>query len=218
MDTVERALRVACINLSFVLHEPSTSPAVVTQARRLLARRRRLESAIVRLQRLDDLMLLPRVVLRDQAGVHAVQAHPPNVLLTLRLGAWPLLQRVMTLHLPETRAAALLYLVDAEPISPPWSVPVFRAPAALALPPPEQLGRQWAAFATLAFRPGRRSVLLDIVPLPGDPVEAGPGWRSALAGAIETALRDFTDQWWCRRALWAAPAELVLPEFAGVRS
>lgn len=208
--SLEATLR---LNLSYVLHEPSTSPAVGALARQVLANRRRIGTATRRLSSLDDLTLLTRVVPRDHRRLWAVQARPPDTLLTVRLGAWALLERVIGLHLGEQHPPAELHLLDEVPADSGWRLPLFRAKACLALPPTKHLASRRACFATLVFRPGWRTLLLDLTPLAGDPVEEREPWVTSLASAVEAAIREFTDQWLCARPLWEAPAERALPEF-----
>lgn len=218
MDETRSLEAILRLNLSYILHEPSTSPAVGALARQVLANRRRIDTATRRLSSLDDLALLTRVVPRDHRRLWAVQAQPPNTLLTVRLGAWPLLERVIGLHLGQQHPPAELHLLDEVPADRGWSLPLFRATARLALPPAKHLAGRRACFATLVFRPGWRTLLLDLTPLAGDPVEEREPWVTSLASAVEAAIREFTDQWLCARALWEAPAERALPEFVADRS
>jgi len=207
----EEAIR---LNLSYVLHEPSTTSATRALARQLLGSRDRIARATRRLGRLSDLVLLPRVVPRDLDRFWSVQATPPSVLVTLRLGAWPLLPRVLALHLSEQGPPPVVHLLDDEPPEDGRPLLLFRAPARLALPPPESLTGRRACFASVVFRPGWQTLLLDLVPLTADPIERWEQWSTALASAIEAALREFTDQWLCARPLWDLPAEEALPELA----
>uniref|UniRef100_A0A831TBE2 Uncharacterized protein n=1 Tax=Thermorudis peleae TaxID=1382356 RepID=A0A831TBE2_9BACT len=218
MDEIRSQEAILRLNLSYVLHEPSTSPAVGALARQVLSNWRRIAAATRRLGSLDDLALLTRVVVRNYRSLWAAQAQPPDMLLTVRLGAWPLLERVVGLHLGEQRSPAQLHLLDGQPASPSWDLPLFRAPARVSLPPVEQLAGQRACFATLVFRPGWRTLLLDLTPLAGDPAEEREPWVASLGTAAEAAIRGFTDQWLCAHALWEAPAERALPEFVADRS
>ncbi|GBD15773.1 hypothetical protein HRbin26_00666 [bacterium HR26] len=213
MDETRSLEAILQLNLSYVLHEPSMSPAVGALARQVLANRRRIETATRRLSSLDDLALLTRVVPRDHRRLWALQARPPDILLTVRLGAWPLLERVIGLHLGQQRPLAELHLLDEVSADRGWSLPLFRATARVALPPEGRLAGRHACFATLVFRPGWQTLLLDLTPLAGDPAEERETWVASLASAIEAAIREFTDQWLCARALWEAPAERALPEF-----
>lgn len=204
---------VTRLNLSYVLHEPSTSQATGALVRQVLANRRRIAAATRRLSMLPDLVLLTRVVPRDPHRLWEVQAEPPHTLLTLHLGAWPLLGRVVALHLGQQQPPEALYLLDDEPVGDSLDLSLFRAPARLALPPAAFIGRQRSCFATLVFRPGWRTLLLDLTPLAADPFEAREQWVASLASALEAAIRDFCDQWLGMRALWEVPAERALPEF-----
>ncbi len=207
---LEAAIR---LNLSYVLHEPSTSQVTSALVRQVLANRRRIAAATRHLSMLPDLALLTRVVPRDPHRLWEVQAEPPHTLLTLHLGAWPLLGRVVALHLGQQQPPAALYLLDDEPVGHGLDLSLFRASAHLALPPAALLRRHPSCFATLVFRPGWRTLLLDLTPLTADPIEAWEQWATSLTSALEAALRDFCDQWLGRRALWEVAAERALPEF-----
>jgi lauroyl/myristoyl acyltransferase len=213
MSTTRHTEDAIRLNLSYVLHEPSTSPATNALARYLLSSRQRIATATRRLDALPDLALLPRVVPRDLDRLWSVQADPPHVLLTLRLGAWPLLARVLALHLSEQVPRPAVHLLDDRPRGESRPLLLFRAHARLALPPPEVLAGRRVCFATVVFRPGWHTLLLDLAPFASDPSEDWEQWTTALASAAEAALREFTDQWLCSRPLWTIPAEEALPEF-----
>ncbi len=198
-------LRALHLNLSYVLHEPSTSPLVDRFARSLLAQHRRAKHATGRMLRWRDEEFIPRIVFRDEAAVWAFQRDCASTVLTIDMGATELLARTLRLVTPSTRPPLAVWHVDhpgEEKI--PTAVPLFRGTALLFLPAGARFPH-W--FAILIFRPGWRSVLLDLIQLAGNhPV-------TALAEAIEHALRDYTNQWWGWRAWWDQPAEEVLPEF-----
>ncbi len=193
------------LNLSYVLHEPSTSPLVDRFARSLLAQRRRAQHASRHMSLWRDEEFIPRVVFRDETLLWAFQRDCASGVFSIDIGATELLARTLHLVTPASKPPVSVWHVDHPGENKiPTAVPLFRAPAHLFLPPGTALPR-W--FAILIFRPGWRSVLLDLVQLSGNyPI-------TALAEAIEHALRSYTEQWWGWRAWWDQPAEEVLPEF-----
>ncbi|MCS7246292.1 MAG: hypothetical protein NZ696_01620 [Thermomicrobium sp.] len=200
-DAVQSA--VLCRNLSYVLHEASTSPNVSRFARTILQQFVRARRAARALAGERDEDLLPRIVLRDERAVWAFQRASTTHVLTYAIGATSLLPRVLHLIRPRSAPPITLWWLDRPHDRCPVRIPLFRGTATLSLPPTEGMP-QW--FAILVFRPGWRSVLLDLVELVGDDA------LLSLTSTLERTLRDYTDQWWCWRPWWDRPAELVLPE------
>ena len=191
-------------NLSYVLHEPSTSAAVTAQASRLTGARRSLDAAARRLARLTDAELAARTLVLAPLG------EPPagnsGTALSVQVGPWRMLRRVL---------AVRYGVADARP----WSVTLvddpgclavagaefFRGPARLCLPVVDDRSASW--FAALALRPGGDRLLLELTPLAGD------GAIERVLRAAEAAIRGHVGQWTCAAALWPRPAEDQLPEF-----
>ncbi|MDW8059207.1 MAG: hypothetical protein RMK01_03955 [Thermomicrobium sp.] len=192
------------IGLSYVLHEPSFSSTVLAHVRAVLAGYQRAWRALRALARLDDEELLTRIVVRDEDAIDRLQREASPSVLSLQLGASPLLARVLALVSPTGAAEPVIRWLD-RPLerTPSHSIPAFRTELRLALPP-EDGSAPW--LAVVVFRPGWTSLLLDVVPLGGDDVVA------YLGRALERVLREYTDQWWARERWWDRPAEEVYPE------
>ncbi len=194
------ALRV---NLSYVLHEPSSSSVVTEHVRLIQAQARRAARAVRNFSTLSDEELLTRIVVRDESALDDLQRDGPTHVLSIDLGASTLLGRVLALVLPAGSTAPEIVWIDRSFVQSPSRLQLFGQPADLAVP---QLSETIVWFAILVFRPGWNSLLLDAVRVTGEaPV-------SDLAPSIERALRDYTDQWWSQRPWWARPAEAVYPE------
>ncbi len=202
---------VLAVNLSYVLHEPSRSPVVESAARSLLRSCRSAQRALARALHWSDDEMVIRVVVRDEPVLwefqRSLQAGGALV-LTIDLGATDLLGRVLGLFSPPHRSLRIVPIDHPTPSTERRTVTLFRAPAQLYLP--AGLSDD-AWFAILAFRPGWRSLLLDLTHFIGDePV-------SSLTKVVERVVREHTDQWWCREPWWPAPAESTLSELREAR-
>jgi hypothetical protein len=209
LDPVTQAL---ALNLSYILHEPSTSPEIHAAVHTLQTTRRRVQRATRRLASRADEAVIPCIVPHHEHALHLLQSTAPRSihLLTLTLGAWQLLPRLIALHAYQSKPT--LWLLERLPmVGPARDRPflLFRAPTRLALPEALLDNSVPVWFATAAFRPGWQSVLLHLCPLPEQPAER----LTTLGQSIEEVLRNFWPQWYPERALWPAPAEAVLPEF-----
>ncbi len=195
------ALRVG---LSYVLHEPSSSSAVTEHVQLVLAQAKRASKALRQLSALPDHELLVRLVSRDDSTVESFQRARPSAVLSLRLGAYPLLGRVLSLILPTGAPIPTLHWLDAPSGDrKPRDMPLFAANAQLYWPDDRETTR-W--FAILVFRPGWSTFLLDLS------VAAGEASVSQMQTTVERWLREYLDQWWVVHPWWDRPAEEVLPE------
>lgn len=207
-------LTAVTLNLSYVLHEPSTSSAVAAAADRLRQRQRQIGRVVERYAALTEEALLDRVVIHAPNGLPDRDALVAGA-LSVRVGAWQLAGRVLASGAGAAargRRVELQYLDDVAEAS-PRRVPFFRGPAALRPPATTDPGRLPAWFATLVVRPGGDSLLLTLTPLPVGTSRPDDLLEAALPLA-EAAIREFVDQWWCPLPLWARPVEEALPEFA----
>jgi hypothetical protein len=170
------------LNLSFVLHERSTSAAVQQYARSSSRHRSRINSI--------QIAHVPATVSGDRSpGCHIV--------LTAHLGAHELLGRALSY--PDDTIAR----IDA--FSPSYAEHIFfGSDAQLALP--DETPRS-VMVAALLFRPGNRSTHLSI-----EGIFDWPSQRNAAVSAIEDLIQSYADQWSAPRALWRAPAEELLPD------
>ncbi len=192
------------INVSYVLHEPSFSSAVTEHVQLVLAQAKRARKALRQLSALPDHELLLRLVSRDDSSVETFQRARPSAVLSLRLGAYPLLGRVLSLILPTGAPVPTLHWLDVPSGNrTPHHMPLFAGNAKLYWPDDCEATR-W--FAILVFRPGWRTLLLDVSFVSGEDLV------SHLASAAERAVRDHLDQWWVERPWWDCPAEEVLDE------
>lgn len=202
------------LNLSYVLHEPSGSRDVEMMARHLRAEGRVVQRAVARLAALHDDELAGRLILYAPGGT----PEPHEPLLSVRVGAWRLLDRIVSL-VPGDRGArrdggAIQFVDDPDQASATEPTTLFRGPALLRRTSSMTEGAAPRWFVTTPLRPGLDSVLVRFQPLALEP--ESPGALDALAAAaphIEAAIREFVGQWWCPVPLWRRPVEAVLPEF-----
>lgn len=207
MDLAPRRL-----NLSYVLHEPSTSAMVRDVAERGVAEARRLHRATAALAALPNPVLRERVVVLSTSPLDAfAKRAAPSAIASIHLGPWWLLPRILGLSASDGTPRPV-HFIDQPAAAATRMVPFFRAPARLALP--EASAPDYPAwFAALVLRPGGNTLLLRLEAVPGP--EVSPAERdAALLGAAERAIRAHVEQWSCPGPLWDAPAELSLPEFA----
>jgi len=200
------------LNLSYVLHEPSTSAVVRAAAERSNAEARRLRRATAALAALSDAALRQRIVVLATTQPDALsQGTAPPAIASIHLGPWWLLPRVLGL-IASDGTPRPVHLIDQPAAAATRIVPFFRAPARLAVP--DASAPDYPAwFAALVLRPGGDTLLLQLDTVPGS--EASPTERdAALVGAAERAIRAHVEQWSCPGPLWDASAERSLPEFA----
>ncbi|MCX2726229.1 hypothetical protein OO015_01800 [Thermomicrobium sp. 4228-Ro] len=193
------ALRV---NLSYVLHEPSWSRVVTEHVQLVLRQAKRARRAVHQLANLPDGALVTRIVARDDRALDRLQRDCPSCIVSIDLGASPLLRRVLPLILPSGRPPPDIIWLD-RPSPQSIVLELFGRSVRLAVP---QLDAPILWFAILVSRPGWNSLLLDAVWVTGEHLV------SHLALTIERVLRDYTDQWWAQRAWWDRPAEMAYPE------
>ena len=191
-------------NLSYVLHAPSRSRQVETVARDLARARRELDAAARRLARLPTDVLAARTLVLAPSG--EPRAGSPATALTVQVGPWRLLGRLLTARYGrdndarwEARIVDDPGCVDAAPVE------FFRGPARLCLPVHAHPPACW--FATLVLRPGGSSLLLELTPL----TDPDPDARALRVA--EAAIRTHVGQWTCSAPLWPRPAEEQLSEF-----
>ncbi len=201
-------------NLSYVLHEPSTSATVAEFIASMRREQRRLGSVTRWFERLDDAELIERVVI-DPRSNHALEAPATEVeILSVSAGAWQLLPRVLRLTgmLP-VQIQTNVTLIDGADANRFDVRDFFRGPARLNAPSVEPIQScQWW-FAALTVRPGEKTLLLRVERISGDDdASTDAVWSRALRLA-ETTIREFVLQWACDRPLWDHPVEDVLPEF-----
>jgi hypothetical protein len=181
-------MRIRRLNLSFVLHEASTSAAVADAA---------LAS--------DDRYGLRRGPAPDQTpknqivGLDKLSQLAPDVVLTAQIGL-PAVLGACAARLPHPPA---IVAIDA-PGTPTVMRSFFRAPARLELPAWQA---QRVAVAAAVVRPGGASIELVCVG-----TFAWPAGESDALRALERLILAHVDQWRPPRALWDAPAEACLPE------
>jgi hypothetical protein len=113
------------------------------------------------------------------------------------------------LGLPRLLAAALGVSLDVvlsvdTPDTPPQPAIFFGAPTTLALPDRDSAR---VGVAALILRPGRRTSHLAIAGVHDWPSERDDALRS-----LERLIQAHAGQWMPTRALWNAPAEVLLPD------
>lgn len=204
------------LNLSYVLHEPSTSRQVETAARQVIASERKARSAVDRLSRLSDAELIRRV--HAPVPLDTIELPISESFVTLQIGAWQLIPRVLA-ALRVTRGLdrplpVQVQFLDGLTGGPTVATPFFRAPAQLRLPSKNSSGRHPGHFVSLILRPGGERLQLTIDRLTVD--FGQESYTDVLAAArplAEAAVRSHAGQWFCSRNLWPRPAEQELPEF-----
>lgn len=216
--------RVLTTNLSYVLHEPSTSTVVQQYARRIETSRSRIGASSNRLGRLSDDQLRHHFVIEAQeieALKRAVHSGDALGVVTLRLGAWGLLSRALSVA-AESAPGVITKIHTFDRASgrtgglprTTW----FRADSLIAPPPPE-ISLQRCIFATALMRPDCHSLLLsirEVGPCWIGPVERennADAWSEEVVEYAQAAVREHVEQWWCEEQLWSHPVEATLPEF-----
>lgn len=204
------------LNLSYVLHEPSTSRQVENAARQVITGERKARAAIDRLSRLPDAEVLRRVC--SPVPLEMIDFPVSASFVTLQIGAWQLIPRVLAAmqmkqgH--ERRIPVNVQFLDGLTGGPTAATPFFRAPARLRLPSKGPGDQPPELFVSLVLRPGgeRLQLAVDRLPLNSgdDPYTAVLNASRPLAEAV---VRSHVGQWFCPRALWSQPAERELAEF-----
>lgn len=189
------------MNFSFVLHEPSDSPAVKALAARVHGLRFRENAPAVASDTGggDVDARVPPDRLNDVIGGDALADSPCDAVLTAHLGVPSLLGRIVD-RLP---VPSVMHAIDAA-TGPFEEADFFRAPARLSLP--ALLPRRVRA-AVVVVRPGGKTVELVCAP-----ARAWPEERSAAIRDLERMILAYVDQWHPPTALWPYPAEVLLPE------
>jgi hypothetical protein len=199
------------VNLSYVLHEPSTAEAVQRTAEQLRRESSRIERTTRALASLNDEELRARVIAEGNAPETRSPVPSALEVVTFRAGAWSLLPRIMrcTGHTRDDQPASYTCIDDADCRS-MATLRFFGAPAALCVPALDSTADRCWAFAAAVIRPGDETVLLRVQLI--DARNRDDGLRSVVDCA-ETTIREFVTQWDAERALWTSPAEFTLPEF-----
>lgn len=207
-------------NLSYVLHERSSSTQIAAYIQHIAAQRSRLSRFVDGLAQLSDDQLASRVVIepRKLALLTELDKHNgPTPVVTLQLGGWRTLGRLLR---AVAEVESQIFVFDRPSDSGPdragdsW----FRAPSLVA-PPPVEVMTELFLFAIAVIRPGTETILLDghlIAPSTegsGAVPSGGYRWPSQVLSLAESALRSHFEQWWCDAPLWSRPAEDTLPEF-----
>jgi hypothetical protein len=171
------------LNLSFVLHERSTSAAVASTSKRCF-------DHAARAARLDE-----RVPVNVMTGqIHA----PVETWMTAMVGC-PVAFRAW---LREQTRDASVWFVDEDHHTYTTHVDFFRAPARLVLPDPEA---RVVAVGALILRPDGKTGHLIL-----DGPFTWPGDQHLVLRSIERIVQAHVDQWLPPRPLWSATAEQLL--------
>lgn len=181
-DSLDR--QVLRQNLSFVLHEHSSSEAVIETANACERHARAIQD-----------------VSRGGIAIHDTPMRFPEtggLVLTARIGAPELLATTLARRDPRLR----LLFADHIPASTP-PVTFFRAEANLTLPASTE---QPVVVAGMVMRPGYRSAHL----VTHGPFE-WPDDRRVILRSLEQLIQAHVDQWMPLQPLWPAPAESLLP-------
>lgn len=192
---------VLSVNLSYVLHEPSTSKSVKRAARAIKRFERHQPGLRDRILKLSDSDLLGRVICVPGSNDSAGSLTSDVPIISAHVGLPELLPRIIRLltgvdFLPE------IHLID-DPIhaQKPVELQLFGAPARFDLPL-DKGGDIPVAIAGLVVRPGNETLMFSCSLVP---------FSDALR-SVEALIRDHHNQWMPQRSLWAAPAEVTIPE------
>ncbi len=204
------------LNLSYVLHEASTSRQVDSAARQVIATERKVRAAVDRLSRLPDAELLRRV--SSVFPLDTIDLPVAESFVALQIGAWQLIPRMLA-ALRVTRGLerplpVQVQFLDGLTGGPTVATPFFRAPAQLRLPSKNSNGRHPGSFVSLILRPGGEHLQLTLDRLTVDSgQESCTDVLKATGPLAEAVVRSHAGQWFCPRHLWPRPAEQELPEF-----
>lgn len=204
------------LNLSYVLHEPSTSRQVKNAARQIIANERKARAAVERLSRLPDTEILHRV--SAPFSLDEIDFPVSESFVTLQIGAWQLIPRVLAaLRVAqglEHQLPVQVQFLDGLTGGPTVATRFFRAAAQLRLPSNNPSGQRPNYFVSLILRPGGEHVQLELDRLMVDSErESRAGVLNASGPLAEAVVRSHSGQWFCLRPLWPRPAEQELPEF-----
>lgn len=206
---------IAAVNLSYVLHEPSSSPTVtnyVREMRKVSARSNHVER---RFQRMADHELSQRLIVDPAARDALTGDSLSSCLISVRVGMWRMLDRCLVVAgLMSDRDRGSITYLDGDCESTVIH-PFFRAPARLCDPGNGTLDQSELSFAVAILRPDDNSILirLERVEVERDKEESTGSLPERLVLLAEKSIREFTIQWDCERQLWDEPAEAVLSEF-----
>lgn len=171
------------LNLSFVLHEPSTSRAIRSAVRAVRTHEQR----------------VTQIATVEPNGIVISNERPDEVeyWISARIGVPRLLP--VALGVPPDQVV----LVDAD-LTKTSPARFFRADASLVLPP-ESTRR--VGVAALVLRPDRQTMHLNLSGVFDWPAECEPALR-----ALERIIQAHVSQWMPGRPLWPATAEFLLPD------
>lgn len=213
--------RPVCTNLSYVLHEPSTSSQIDEYARRIEARRPRIAKLVSYLGSLGEEGLRGRIVMdpRKSAMFEELGKNDqPAEVLSLRLGAWKLLSQLLQ---AVTGSLPSVTFFDTPSDTLASDGTIWFGGRSLIGQPAARTGSRPAFLVLAIVRPGDQAILLDIervtpqAPASGVSLSDPPRWPAQALRVAENAVRSYLDQWGCEQPLWGAPAEAALPEFQG---
>ncbi|HLI51823.1 MAG TPA: hypothetical protein VKU87_08500, partial [Thermomicrobiaceae bacterium] len=201
-----------------MLHERSTSAQVERYAQRIDSSRHRINSAVERMSQFGADRLGHRIVI-DPGELstlkQAIRSNDPPIVITLQLGAWRLLSRLLSQAAgEESDAFANVFPFDraAPRTEDSASTTWFRARSLIA-PPPAEIGTRRWVFAVAPLRPDPDSILVHIREI-GSTLdrsiesESSTGvWPAEVIEYTQAAVREYIDQWCVRERLWSHPAE-----------
>ncbi len=200
-------------NLSYVLHERSTSRTVSATTSALIRRRKGIDRTVQRLAALDDAEFAARIVKDIASNDDANEVACAHV-LSIMIGAFELLPRALQLAglLHDGEESVYIFL-DGSDCSNRALHTFFRAQALLCTPQHAPSSDSPWVFAAALIRPGDQSLLVRCVPVGVGVIDREQVWSVVLQHA-EATIREFVLQWRCERPLWDRPVEENLPEFA----
>jgi hypothetical protein len=196
------------LNLSYVLHEPSTSRAVRQAARASRRFARRKGNLLRDFSRLNDAELRDCLVLHPRTADVLRSYRPGDVIITATVGLPDLLARCIEVT-QDSQGSGNITIVDSpSPHPQPTEVEFFGATAGLNFGGGSNETREMVV-AGLIVRPGRGSLMLTATRINVGSENHDDG---RVCRELESLIRDFVDQWTPEKALWEVPAERAIPE------
>jgi hypothetical protein len=196
------------LNLSYVLHEPSTSRTVRQAARTSRGFARRKGNLLRAFSRLSDADLRACVVLHPRTADALRGRRPRDGIITASIGLPDLIARCIEVT-QDLRDTGNITIVDSpSPHLQPTEVEFFGATAGLNFGE-EVSEKRESVVAGLIVRPGGESLMLTATRI-------NVGSENHVDGRVcrelESLIREFVDQWTPEKTLWDIPAERGIPE------
>jgi hypothetical protein len=206
------------LNLSYVLHEPSTSRAIQQVARRARRFARERKRLLDHFRRLDPDELAHRLIVHPRLTGDSDWPEEPAMIVTAHVGfpeMLPIVINASGLKKVDWSRSDIAMIDDVVSVSESVYVQLFRGLASMRAPASESRPHV-ALVASVVLRPGMQELQLAGTWV-ANPIVSGPDgnptWNKALLSSVESMILDHVDQWTPTCALWEKPAETMLAEY-----